>query len=127
MKNIDLNFDISSCALAIANILTDKVPCLIDGDASLNMRTYPLYNGRERLICIVLEKNYGDNICISFGEHRNTDNIIVDIFSTKNFYPTFKDMTDEQYENREFFKYNEHYKVAEFICEKLSEFISNNK
>ena len=132
------DFHIHRTALAIFALLTSfEVSDLTEDerdyvDYLIDIRSYPWYNGRERGICIIISNN-GEQLNIAFGEIRNSDGIFVDVWETKSTFnpPTVADFSDEAYEQRNYFKYDEHYKVSQFVQKliesKTKEFLATKK
>jgi hypothetical protein len=117
-------FHIHSTALAIFALLNSfEVSGLTvdEGDHirySVDIHSYPWYNGRERGICLTIAYR-SKQLNITFGEVRNSDSIFVDVWETATTFnpPTSDDFTAEAYEQRNYFRYDEHYKASRFIQE----------
>lgn len=78
-------------------------------DFRIDIRNSAWYNGREKGVCITVS-DFEKTLIITFGEGRNSDSIFVDTWEIKGGLlnpPTVADFTDEAYENRIYFKYNE--------------------
>lgn len=56
---------------------------------------------------------------VAFSENRNSDDIVVYAGSRKHFAFNTNIPSDEVWENRKFFRYNEHEKAAKFIVKYL--------
>ena len=124
-KTIDLNFNINPVAVAIAHLLKD----LIDEHGDMvDLKTYALYNGREKGICVVrtiLKDGVENSIAVSFGEHRSSDGLFVEFvyFKAHSVMNMSHDIfTEESYELRKDFKFNQLYQVRDAVYDLLSDF-----
>lgn len=119
MKNfkIDLNFGVKKTSIKIAKLLNKSGR--IEIPENYRLETFPFYNGREASIALVIGTLLSKtNLTIVFGENRNSDHIFVDSFSKKssiNNNPVLPDFSDEDYQNRIYFKWNEETKVVSYI------------
>ena len=111
--------NISDAAMAIltnlnrfVNSLTQQMTNLGLPERSLYITTQPLYNGREKAICIKLEMEYQTESnriekCVGyhFGDNRNSDSIFLTKFTPKSLYgeATMDDITEKDYKNRQYF------------------------
>jgi len=115
MSNINLSFDLSPQALALQTSLAHRVHTDVIGlNGSIAERkhllidTAPLYNGRERGICLTVRASSaaGPSLLIFFAEGRGSDNLIVrSCLSNRIFMnpPTIADLTGESYHNEKSF------------------------
>ena len=128
----DLTFGIKPVAWSIYGLLDNFYMQDLPAEEAeiledmLQIKTAPFYNGREASLCITFGSWLGDTQRIFvFGENRNSDNIFIDCWDAKTFgnIPTVKDFTEEAYQNRKYLSYNEIYEAAEYIKQKMAEFI----
>lgn len=108
---LDRTFGIQSQAFSIAK--------LISFSSGFPVHWSPLYNGRERGICLSVGKK-----AWVFGEHHNSDALFLDrIPDEKSDYrlnpPVLQNMTNKAYCNRQFFRYDEMQKVADAIMNEI--------
>jgi len=81
----DLTFGLQPQALAIAHLLSGRIPDFADWDAEakrfdIEIETYPWYNGREKAVCLLVYHKASPDRCLYlvFGEDRRTDNLFVE-------------------------------------------------
>jgi len=103
----DLSFGLNKQVLTILTLLS-HTDIEVDDD-EIDFDTYPWYNGRERAVCIKIQRFLSNRILlVVFGEHRNSDDIFVDIWEVSKLRnsncPTIDDFTDEAFKNRKFFE-----------------------
>lgn len=100
----------------LENILDNKH---YNGEKEIDIKSFAFYNGRERSIGLEIRLGFLDKNprIVIFGEHRNSDDIFVDTWQGKDYYnyPTINDMPDSAYDARKYFKWDEPYKVAQYI------------
>jgi hypothetical protein len=114
----DTSFNIKAPALAALHLLAardkmDLVPThlvkkLAEHKHRIQAETFPVYNGRERNVCLVLSyalDRENRKLLLMFGEVRNSDGNFLQkqkIFGSPFVYdqPTMKDFTDESYIER---------------------------
>lgn len=122
MRIKSLTYNINKVALAILALLEGEVDGL-DGDeieTRFDTETSTFYNGRENGICITV-KHYSsarfERLVIVFGENRTSDNIFVQKWTEPGDInpPILQGLTDEAYNTRKCFAYNEIYPPAEYI------------
>ncbi len=119
----DSTFGVKSVALSVAH--------LVDLDRRgfeglTNITWSPFYNGRERGVCLTVRANFHKpGIAIVWGEHRSSDDIYVDTFPVDSFMnpPTMASFTEEIYNLRKTFRYNEVYKVVDHVYELVRQHI----
>lgn len=111
-----LSFGLNYQALAILHFLAGRDPdfaTYTNGRYDIEVETFPWYNGWEKGVCLVVRRGPGDNraLCITFGEHRNTDGIFVDHWedTAPHNCPTLENVDEAAYEkaycNRKSFEY----------------------
>ena len=139
MKNIDLSFNLSSKAEALLKLLEDNVECVIldayegvsvavDDLDHLEIRTAPLYNCRERGICLCVSVSVDSpspRLLIFFAEHRNSDGLIVLWDEVNEAFlnpPTINDFSEESYKKRIESCGDDLAKAASFICNMIGDF-----
>lgn len=132
MKNIgNMDLGISKQAFAVLALLSDRslsevTPNRDPDPTGFNSETYAWYNGRERGVCLVFRVG-GDPNCllVTFGEHRNSDGIFVDVWEHDSYFlnpPTVDDFGDEAYVNRKVFGYGRVDQVVPYITTKVKDF-----
>ncbi len=141
MKNIDLSFNLSAKAEALLRLLEEGVECIIldaydesktvmDLD-HIDISTAPLYNCRERGICLRVGVDFGDldsrrpKLLIFFAEHRNIDSLIVWWDEVDGAFlnpPTISDFSEESYKSRIESFGDDFAKAAHFICNMIGDF-----
>lgn len=123
---VDTTLGIKSQAYAILHCLVDRYIDL----KGLYPQTAAWYNGREKGIVIFMHSwSANKQINISFGDHRNSDSIFVDVWETEGTMnpPTVKDFTEEAYTNRRYFGYMEILPAVEYIIESAQKYINRVK
>ena len=125
----DLTFNIHPTALIIARLISVDVPT--ENKHKFKFLTFPFYNGREKGICLIVSDKFtdSDGTFIVFGEHRNSDNIFIDVWKKNlpyNCPTTEKDFTDEAYESRKFFDRDKVHDAARFIESIINEVLQNH-
>ena len=93
-----------------AEILVNLVEKLMHPDKELYLQTYS--NCREQGYCLW---NIKAGKKVSFSEYRNSDSIVVYSDDTIAFSMQGNTPSEEAYERKLFFDYNEYYKAAEWI------------
>lgn len=125
MSNINLDLNISLQALAVqAGLKTRNWEHL----PPMQISTYHLLNGRECGLCLEVRHrpNSGQALLVSFGEHRNTDEIFVQTVATSRFMmngPELKDFTDASYQKRKFFDSLDIASAVQHIFNEIDNFI----
>lgn len=81
----DLSFGLNPQAVAVATLLAGRQPDFADYDDNLHswkvrIGTFPWYNGRERGVAFVVQKDWGSAkaLCLVVAECRNSDAIFVE-------------------------------------------------
>ena len=127
----DPSFGIRPKALAIANMLNYREPLYApyqkfrDGEVyKVDVKFYssPLYNGRERGICITMSIGFSDKDAISFwfDENRNSDGIFVQEINPNLLNPpTLEDTTEEHYSSRKWFDPDGIVDASDYIFEQF--------
>ena len=113
-----LKLQIHPVATRILEILMDEYSF---DDSNLHSSAW--YNGRERGICLYLTTGNiitgTKTLIITFGEHRNSDEIFVDHWYSKEIFflnpPTVQDFTDKAYQNRMYFNCNKTDEAVQYI------------
>jgi len=130
MKKIkigDLSFGIDKQALAILSILSDiEINVKDDYNNKIYIETYPWYNGRENGVCIKVDNFWEDEILlITFGEHRSSDSIFVDVWKVEELAnyssPTLDDLPNKVH--RKIFDCWDVRSVVEYIISKIEKFL----
>jgi hypothetical protein len=109
---IDLTLNIHPQAMALLHALSDIDEQLeFDSDVlykDCRIKTSALYNGRERGICLTVQKTLRDNKVLGFffTECRNSDQLFVQVETMKTSInpPTVADLTEGGYKNRKTFQ-----------------------
>ncbi len=134
----DLTLGLSGQALAVLAMLS-KLECdgLSEYDEKLHeykieIKSSAWYNGREHGVCLEVRPDIASSRCllVTFGEHRNSDNIFVDAWEHEGRFlnpPTVADFTDEAYETRTMVDYGNIARAVEVIREKISDFIERSR
>lgn len=127
MIMINLDIDICPQALAIQNALKSWSQDYAWSKYDLNISIFPLLNGRERGLCLVVEKTSRNQkaLLISFGECRGSDTLFVQSVITDKFImngPRTEHFTEESYYNRDNFGYLDIRSVCKSIESKILEF-----
>lgn len=105
----------------VAKAVEYLVEGMIEGYENVSrtdVNVYPWLNGREKGLCFkvsLVEEGIYDSIAIFVSEHRNSDQIGVTIGKSEDWSL----ITDEEYKNRKFFNYNQHFEAARFILQTL--------
>ncbi len=90
------------------------------------IKTFPLYNGRERGACITIDMyRSGPTLLLFFAAHRSTDSLFVWWEEAEKGFlngPTMANFTEHSHSNQIEFFGNKFAEAAEFICEKIGEF-----
>lgn len=137
---IDFTFGIHPVAMSIAYMLGDFYydiagehpdvfePEFVDNFRnSIEFKTSPFYNGRERGICITMNtfSSYDKTLHVVFGECRSSDSIFVDKWVGKMTFnnPTVEDFSEEAYNNRKYFNYNQGFNASQHIQELLKDHV----
>jgi len=136
-SRIDLTFNLSWQSEVLLRILQNSIEChcLEDWEKAttledlddLRIETFPLYNCRERGICLVVDVYAGrpsPTLLIFFAEHRNTDSLFVWCEETEKSFmngPTINDFGEESYKYRDMFG-DDFIRAADFICERIGAF-----
>jgi hypothetical protein len=99
---IDTNFGVQPVAMSILYALKAEESYTF-GDA--RVETSPLYNGRERGVCVTVHSHGLRTLCVVFGENRTSDDIFVTTFERKLAInpPTCSDIPEEAYKARKHF------------------------
>jgi len=121
IKNININGQ----AKAVLALL-EKREIDHNIEAYVCIDTSVWYNGRERGYALsVYRLGKIDGLVITFGEHRNSDNIFVDSWVTTLSInpPTVADFTDDAYKNRVNFRYGECGAVVRYILSTINMYI----
>jgi hypothetical protein len=87
-------------------------------DFSGYLETAAFYNGRERGVAVIVHSfAEGKPLAIVFGENRRSDQIFVDEFEYEHGMnpPTIRDFTQEAYQNRRYFSWDQIGTVSEYI------------
>lgn len=87
-------------------------------DVEINTRAW--YNGRERGVLLEVRPNFASTLglIITFGEHRNSDDIFVDAWIVNEVFlnpPTVADFPEEAYKRRQCFREGRVGEVVDFI------------
>lgn len=116
----------------LRDILADEIS---HKNEEMNFKAEPKFtlfdNCREQGYTVFLRNAiYGTGekqINIAFAENRNSDDIVVYVFEKQTFNaPTVRDLTDDDWEKRKFFRYDAVYAAAQFIADTLTEFWNEN-
>ena len=135
-SRIDLTFRLSWQSEALLKALGYYLECHIldayDTSVSveeledLEIETFPLYNCRERGICLVVHVHRpGPKLLLFFAEHRNTDSLFVWWEEVEKVFlngPTIEAFSDHSYRNQIEHFGDDLVKAARFICEKIGAF-----
>lgn len=129
----DPTFGVQPQAIAVAHLLSLYESsifedCEAETIERVEFRTYPYYNGRERGIALVITDWIGSKgLIINFGENRNSDSIFVAHLEAKTPYncPSVAEgtITEEAYQSRKYFAYNEGYKAADYITGLVKKYV----
>lgn len=135
-KLFDPTFGIHPKAIAVAHLLGDleiKLDHIKDPELKskinhlIDVRTFPFYNGREQGICIMTGSffNIQEAQLVVFGEHRNSDSIFVDVWKEKRPFnnPDVSMFSNEAYNKRKFFSYNQIVETADFVRDAVEDYI----
>ena len=118
MKLEKSNLGISKAALEVTEVLET----LDLGETSNKwLFTSAWYNGREKGICVRLEEiGTSNNVIITFGECRSSDNIFVDTWITSDVIyinpPTVENYPDYAYKSRKYFSYDQTAQAALYVA-----------
>jgi hypothetical protein len=99
-------------------------------DYKVEISTHAWYNGRERGVCLEVRPSIASKkaLLITFGEHRNSDDIFIDSWVVETHFlnpPTVADFTDEAYEQRTLVKYGHVAEAVDVIRAKMKEFLED--
>src|SRR5574343_346419 len=90
MNTLDPHLNVKAQARAVLAILSERDPDFAvfkDGQYHVEFTTWAWYNGRERGICISMQKDIcAPAIHMVFGECRSSDDIFVSWWATKRRY-----------------------------------------
>lgn len=129
----DPTFGLNSQALAILALLAQTAPTDVAYDKKTKLfavfiQTFPFYNGRERGVCLAVQRGAGgggETMLLAFAEHRNTDGIILQkqmiAHSVMNM-PTIDDFSEDSYRARESFDWGACGRVVNVILGHIAEF-----
>jgi hypothetical protein len=103
---LDTNFGVQPVAMSILYALKAKAEESRTFEDARGVETSPLYNGRERGVCVTVRSHGLRTFCVVFGENRNSDDIFVTTFERKLALnpPTCSDIPEEAYKARKYFK-----------------------
>ena len=134
----DLTFGLQPQALAIAHLLSGRIPDFADWDAEarrfdIEVETYPWYNGREKAVCLLVYTKELPDRCLFlvFGEDRRTDNLFGERWEgTKpeqqpSMATIDEDVHEEAARDRRTFEASELGEVADYVFEMMAEFYEN--
>lgn len=128
MINLDLN--ICHQALAVQQALKTWSHDYGWDKLDVDISTFPLFNGRERGLCLVIKKPYygqkRETLLVSFGERRGGDSIFVECIVTNQMImngPTRDNFSEESYRNRSIFDYLDIESVCKEIESKIRAFV----
>ena len=124
MNKINLDIDISHQALAVQAGL--KTQCW--GPLQARIQMYPLFNGRERGLCLEVRHQWLSDqaLLVSFGEHRNTEDLFVQMVQTTRILmngPELEDFTEESYRDRKHFGNLDIASVVEHIYNEVEAYV----
>lgn len=137
---IDIDLGLSAQALAVAQLLARMSP--EEGGALWNsernayemvLETHAIYNGRERGICITVERTKARKttyLFVAFGEVRNSDNIYIQAWvDNKKPYngPTVADIPEESYDNRRTVSFGSCGAACKIIAQTMKKFMMTGK
>jgi len=132
-KEIDFTFGVQKRAMKIAWHLQETTMFQLKDDdfykkLDYEVKTYPFYNGREKGICLIISPVTTSLEClfVVFGEGRNHDGTFVDIWEGDVPFnnPTIDDFSEEDYQKRQVFKYNDVEGVENYIHTKIKEYLT---
>ena len=122
MNTLDPHLNVKAQARAVLAILSERDPDFAvfkDGQYHVEFTTWAWYNGRERGICISMQKDIcAPAIHMVFGECRSSDDIFVSWWATKRPYfngPSVGDCPEIAYKSRRIFKHGACGEVAEYL------------
>jgi hypothetical protein len=96
------------------------------GQYQVKISTWVWYNGREKGICVTVQKDFTSPcLNLTFGEHRSSDNIFVDWWvTTRPIYngPKVSDYPEVAYKAREFFGCDNVYAASRHIYDLMASF-----
>jgi hypothetical protein len=134
----DLTFGLQPQALAIAYLLSGKIPDFADWDAEakrfdIEIETYPWYNGREKAVCLLVYLRSSPDTCLYlvFGEDRRTDNLFVERWEggkpeqQPSMATIDEDAHEEASRDRRTFEASKVSGVANYVFELMAEFYEN--
>lgn len=95
-------------------------------ELDIDIRTRPLYNGRERGICLIVTPHeiLGESLLIFFAETRGGENAFIQhhVTNTPSNPPTMSNFTTESYQDRTYYKESQLAKAAKDICKLIGKF-----
>jgi len=104
------DFKVKATARAVLAYLEGEWQVRNVPDCHAYIHTAAWYNGREDGFSVTVSMSpEPESLVVTFGEHRNTDQIFVDHWLGRVGInpPTVDDFTDEAYEDRKMFKYDD--------------------
>ena len=136
MNDINLTFNLSWQSEVLLKMLPtyfqghildayEKTTVIEDLDGIV-IKTFPLYNCRERGACLTIDMYHsGTTLLLFFAAHRDNDSLFVWWEEVKKNLlngPTMADFTKHSHSNQIEFFGNQFPEAAEFICEKIGTF-----
>ena len=132
---VESHLGLSEQALAVLAVLARREPDFAPYDKEFHDYEYEVataawYNGRERGVSLVISKGItkAPPLVITFGEHRNSDNIFIDSWVGKQRFlnpPTIADFPDAAYEARTLVEYGRVDRAVEVIIGKIRDYFAN--
>lgn len=130
----DPSFGLSAQALAVLAMLSQsECDDLAEYDEkrrdySVEIKTHPWYNGRERGVCLEVRPHFAARqaLLVTFGEVRSSDYLFVDSWRMSEFFlnpPTVADYPDEAYQARTHVPYGEFGRAVSLIRNLIRGFI----
>jgi len=134
----DPSFGLNNQAMALLHFLAAMEPDFAEyehGRYSIEVSTYPWYNGREKGVCLVVQHGLCDPkaLHITFGEIRNCDSIFVDHWVSTTPYngPTLENTDptayEKAYQGRKVIGHGEIGKAAECIYGLMEDYYKTQK
>jgi hypothetical protein len=128
MNTLDPHLNVKAQARAVFTLLADQDPDFAefkDGRYQVEFTTWAWYNGRERGICISMQRDLcSPCLHVAFGECRSSDDIFVSWWATNRPFfngPTVKDCPERAYTTRRLFKYGACGEAAKYIYDLLGD------
>jgi len=138
----DMSFGLNAQALAVATLLAQREPDFADYEQhayQVRIRTYPWYNGRERGVAFVVQKDWGpESVILAVAECRSSDGIFVEEWE-QDLAPyngpslvergeALGEAADtEVYKNRKTFNYGQIGKVADYVYGRMDRWYQAEK